>query len=180
MFERIVAVKIPHLHTMNQSEVSAMSLTNLNSGPPLLPFDPALLSNPKFKNFDNCLAQYRFEPFFSYWELTTKLLASLVQSDDLAEMKQPIHLEHLTCRATFEEILTKIEIKAEPRADDYQNDIEHLEEQKHLEEPPAAGPYAFLFLKPMNFVPTMDEINVIGNELFEGDPEQFTERLDTC
>jgi hypothetical protein len=178
MFERIVAVKIPHLFELNQSEVSAISITDLNAFPPLLPFDPSLLSNAKFKNINSCLAQYRFEPFCSYWELTTKLLASLVQSDDLAEMRQPIHLEHLNCKATFEETLAKIEIKAEPQVDDYQDDMEHLEEEKQEEEPPAADPYAFMFLKPMKFVPAVNEINLIGNELFEEDQEHFTERLD--
>jgi hypothetical protein len=176
MFERIVAVKIPHLYEVSVSEVSNITLTDLNSFPPLLPFEPILLTSNKFQVFQNVLCMFRFEPFTTYRELTMKLLTSLVRSDDLADIKHAIKLSDLHMHSTVKEILPHIEIQSNPNPDMQSEALEDEEESKHEEVPPT-DPSALVFVQPVRFLPTVDDINTVGNELFE-DPEMFGDRLE--
>ena len=50
MYERIVAMNIPHLYDVNANEAKFSNFDDLNSFPPLLPNNWKLLSNERFKN----------------------------------------------------------------------------------------------------------------------------------
>jgi hypothetical protein len=165
MFERIVAVKIPHLYEVNVADIPNISLVDMSSFPPLLPWDAVLLQGERFKGFFDVLSQYRFEPFMRWYEVTAKLLASLVGRDDLADLRRTIAIGELKIRSVFRATLERIEVTPQKEIDEGEP-IEEEEEEIH-EEQPAADPYAFAFLPAQTFVPDVAEINVIGNEQFE-------------
>ena len=55
MYERIVAINIPHLYEVDANGVLSANFNDLNSFPPLLPNNSKLLKDQKFNNFDaNC------------------------------------------------------------------------------------------------------------------------------
>jgi hypothetical protein len=165
MFERIVAVKIPHLYEVSIADIANISILELNSFPPLLPADAALLQGERFKAFHTVLSAYRFEPFMLWYELTAKLLASLVGRGDWADLRRTIAVGELKLRTTFTEILKQIEVAPVKEADEGEQIVE--EEEEVHEEQPAADPYAFVFLPSQTFVPTVEDVNVVGNEQFE-------------
>jgi hypothetical protein len=166
LFERIVVVKIPHLYEVNVSDIANISILDLTSFPPLLPFDVVLLQGERFKRFFAVLSQYRFEPFMQWYELTGKLLASLVGRLDWGDLRRTIAVGELKLKTTFSTILKQIEITPQNEINDTEQNQEE-EEDLIEEKQPAADPYAFVFLTSQTFVPSVSDVNIIGNEQFE-------------
>jgi hypothetical protein len=165
MFERIVAVKIPHLYEVNLADITSISILELNSFPPLLPADAILLQGDRFKGFYAVLSQYRFEPFMLWYELTGKLLASLVGRDDWAELRRNMTVGELKLRTAFAEVLSQIEVTPPKEVDEAEQVVE--EEEETAEEPPPSDAYIFVSVPAQTFVPSVADVNVIGNEQFD-------------
>jgi hypothetical protein len=159
MFERIVADKIPHLYEVSVATIGNINIADLNSFPPLLPFEAQLREMPKFKLSFEVLGQYRFEPFMTWWEATNKLLASLISSEKLVAGQQTT--QGLLVHTVFKQALA--EVKVQPSKEELELTVT---EEGEVKEEPEGDPYAFVFLEATKFVPGVDEINQVGDELF--------------
>jgi hypothetical protein len=162
MFERIVAVSIPHLYEVNLSEISALSLVDLNSFPPLVPFNKTLRRSERFKVLNDVLQTYRFEPFATWGEITAKLHTSMVDTEGLDVMKK--RKTDFKVHAVLSELVSKHELRVQT--------MENRDDSARADQRDGAAqennsPYGFIFLEAEHFVPTVDEINLVGNELFE-------------
>jgi hypothetical protein len=168
MFERIVAVNIPHLYDVSLSELSNISITDLNSFPPLLPWEPILLENERFGTFYDVLAQLRFEPFMGWSEWTAKLLASLVRTDDLDGMSHSVKFAEIKVHSALRQVLDKLDAAQAPVVETGEEGQEQPEEVA-IEAAPeeAKDPYSFVFVVPDLFLPSLDEINVIGLDQYD-------------
>lgn len=181
MFERIVAVNIPHMYELNSSELDSINIEDLNSFPPWMPFESSVLSSERFAMLNEVLRQFRFEPFVSWTELTNKLHTSLIDTDELEVMKKKVDIKSLHVHTVLSEVMKNIDVKT--RLDETDFDVASQEqvapvdlEEKPEEEKQDKDPYAFVFMEPLTFVPSVDEINLIGNELFE-DPGAFQDEM---
>jgi hypothetical protein len=167
LFERIVAVKIPHLYEVGQADVATMSLQDLNSFPPMIPFEQCLRGSDKFQLLTDLLTQYRFEPFVSWWEFTAKLMASVVDTEELEGLRHAMKLGDLRLRSSFEEILENIEVRQEVVPQEYAPAAIEEEEENHEEV--GGDPYAFVFVQSRLFLPSSNSVYAIGEDLNEGE-----------
>jgi hypothetical protein len=167
MFSRIVAVTIPHLYEVSDGDLSAMKMDELNSFPPLLPFEPLLLDAERFALFQTVIFEHRFEPFMSWWETVGKLVACLINTEDLEVLKQPVKVAGLKLKTAFSAMLSSIEVRRSALLEEYHPPPDE-EEEDQMDLPPDRDAYAFVFVEPERFILTIADVNEIGNELFGG------------
>jgi hypothetical protein len=164
MFSRIVAVTIPHLYEVGDAVVSSMKLNDLNGFPPLLPFEPVLLSAERFRLFENVLRQHRFEPFMGWWENVGKLTASLIITEDLDLMKHTVRVSELDLGQTFSKLLDTIEVRGSGMLEEYHPLPDDEEEEDLADGAPEGDAYAFAFVEAERFMVTVEQINEIGTD----------------
>jgi hypothetical protein len=164
MFERIVAVSIPHLYEVNLSEISSLSVVDLNSFPPLIPFDMALRRSGRLKILNDVMHSYRFEPFATWGEITAKLHTSMIDTEGLDVMRR--RKPNFKVQAALSELVVKQQLRSQSM--DCENDSTGMD-QRGGSSGEKISPYGFIFIEAESFVPTVDEINLVGNDLFEDD-----------
>ena len=180
IFERIVAVDIPHMYDFTVTEAQTITFNELNSFPPLFPNDPSIFKFDKFKELKNIIKYIKCEPFFSWNDLITKLHTSLIETENV-EISQKFETL-MSLHAA--DIMTKIieSIKMDDAENDETKDMQQSNQQPIAQEDEQnqyeelfmmKDAFGFIFLKPEMFVPTVDEANYIGMELF-GDDVQIS------
>jgi len=168
MFERIVVVNIPHLFGTYSLEDTSTTFDDPNSFPPLLPSDPVLLTSDSFHNLDKFLKMIRCEPFSQYNELLMKMFSSLVGLDSLYKQR----LGRLIFDPGFGELLIQFSSLASSgniilSPSVLSNEAETNNEFE-IADISIGDPYSLIFIYPQIFVPTVDEVNLVGgNETTE-------------
>ena len=169
MYERVVAMNIPHLYDINVNEVQVANFDDLNSFPPLLPNNTTLSSNEKFSSIITLFKKFKCEPFSTYAEILNKLHTSLVDIDSLYIVKLCDKITSFPINRIFNDALNEIMENEVP--------LQEVEEEEVFEQPEeivddfvtiADDPYEFIMVLPNLFVPTVDEINSIGIDLMDG------------
>ena len=203
IFERIVAVEIPHLYDFTATEAQSITFNELNSFPPLFPLDYNLSQFEKFQALKAAVKYIRCEPFFSWTELLSKLHTSLIETDsshtksllsitednnfgkiildivksikkdDDDDVLQPAEDND---EITFDQnqvILDLNEVDPASMVDQNQEefDYDQLQDQNFGEDVLMPifdkDPFTFVTLTPKMFVPTIEQANMIGSDVFE-------------
>lgn len=173
MYERIVAINIPHLYEVDANGVLSANFNDLNSFPPLLPNNSKLLKDQKFASIYNLFKKFKCEPFTTYTGILNKLHTSLVDVDALNVMKLCEKISYFPVNDVFMQILQEMQItKTEPDALAEEEVYEmqyQMEESYEIEQfiTEATDPYEFVLLLPTAFIPTIDEMNLMGQDLIE-------------
>ncbi|OHS95036.1 hypothetical protein TRFO_10753 [Tritrichomonas foetus] len=170
MYERIVAMNIPHLYDVNVNEVQVANFDDLNSFPPLLPNSPSLLSSERFSTVCQLFKKFKCEPFSSYSDILNKLHTALVDVDALNVMKLCEKINTFPILHIFSEALMEYDQKNVQTRDIEEEEILEQPEEFHYEDfiTVVTDPYEFVMVTPGSFVPSLDEINCIGLDLMDG------------
>lgn len=198
IFERIVAVEIPHLYDFTATEAQGITFNELNSFPPLFPIDLNIAQFEKFQNLKAAVKYIRCEPFCSWTELLSKLQTSLIETDNQENFAKRFYLS--TKDKNFGQIILDV-VKSLKKDEDLNDDqtqndqqcevanividgsnpaVENLEEVYDYEQIPDqnfdddvqmpifdSDPFTFVYLTPKMFVPTIEQANLIGADVFD-------------
>lgn len=174
LFERIVAVDIPHLFDFTSTEAQSITLLELNSFPPLFSNDQMLKECPKFKLLRGLMKYIKVEPFASWNELIIKLHTSLIDSTNIEAVQRFKHLGAISIGNIFLNIIqppkTDEAPEEEEKVPEVELDMEQYQQEGQLDPEIEnlfleSDPFSFIFLRPMMFVPTVDEANFIGADM---------------
>ncbi|KAH0793712.1 hypothetical protein GPJ56_002433 [Histomonas meleagridis] len=170
IFERIVVVDVPHLYEIQSVDSKLLSFNDLNSLPPLLPIDERLASNERFQNMSSLLKLFRCEPIVSWNELLEKCITYLIESEDLNDMMKKKSMSTCRIESGINEILNMINEQPQQTDDIKEEEEEIVEEMNESDELVISlgqDPFSLISLNAKMFIPTVDEVNYIGNDLFE-------------
>ena len=169
MYERIVAMNIPHLYDVNANEAKFANFDDLNSFPPLLPNNWKLLTNERFSNIYNTFKKFKTEPFSVYSDIMNKIHTSLVDVDALNVMKLCEKINYFPVNRVFSDTLRGIEekeIKIKGKEEEEVGE-ELYQDDYSLYISDAKDPYEMVTVLPTSFMPTMEEMNMIGQDYFD-------------
>ncbi|OHT03428.1 hypothetical protein TRFO_06657 [Tritrichomonas foetus] len=167
LYDRIVAILIPQMYEFDTTEQILTNFDELRSFPPLLPREPNLYYNTKFNEIAKSLRTSKIEPFNSWNEILTKMHTSLIDNDLLQEKK--IHkVKSLKADLILKQVLEEIreDNKDVLPPTDYTQEMENEECHEYQEQLPD-NPYELIILKAEMFLPTVEDANYVGDELFE-------------
>ncbi|OHT04356.1 hypothetical protein TRFO_28113 [Tritrichomonas foetus] len=178
IFERIVAVDIPHLYDFTSTEAQSITFQEINSFPPICPEDLNLYSCPKFQQLKGILRYVKCEPFFTWTDLINRLHTSLIETEDVEIMQR----FELSCQLDISKVLLDVVANIEKDEKLIEEQEEQLlqqqlmmQQQQMMQEESYEqafmedDPFSFIFMKADMFVPTVDEANYVGMELFGDD-----------
>ena len=178
LYERIVAVTIPHLFEPNITDYQVEQFDDPNTFPPLLPNDPAVLDIDKFGSIASQLKQIVVAPFDEWYVLLNKLAMKLVNQNKASLMvsKKRDHIKEIDVQAIFDSIVPKFTEPEEAESDQAEEEDEHQvplsPEILKMEESLFKDAYAIVAPQATLFVPSVEEVNVIGEDLFEAAGEE--------
>ena len=170
LYERIVAVTIPHMFEPNITDYQVEQFDDPNTFPPLLPNDPSVLEVDKFSSVAAQLRQIVVAPFEEWHILINKLSMKLVNQDKAALMvaNKRDHIKEIDVQAIFNSIAPSF---TEPEVVSEHEEEEEIEDQS-LTEFLLNNPYSIASPQASLFVPSVDEVNVIGEDLFDAAREE--------
>lgn len=163
LFDRIVAILIPQTSDFDFSGNTALAFDELALFPPILPNDPLLLQNPTFERLQKSFKTLKIEPFCSWNEILAKMHTSLID-DDFMQFIRPLKLNFDPCK-----VLTSIldELKNDEsemsQSFNYIQDEITEDDQKNR----IIDPYELIVIKQEMFIPSIEDANNVGDELFE-------------
>ena len=185
LFDRIVAILIPQMYEYNPSENIIKDFDDFQSLPPILPRETNLSLNPnirtgnkeihdslylmqnkKYVNLIQTFHKMKIDPFYSWSEILSKMHTSLID-DDLLLNKKMHSAQDIKINRIMTQVLNQIHeetINSTIEVNDVQSETQSTEMNDAYN---ISDPYEFISLEPFMFVPSFEEVNYIGDELFD-------------
>ncbi|EAY02920.1 hypothetical protein TVAG_040700 [Trichomonas vaginalis G3] len=154
IFERIVVCDIPSLYDVNTLGETEVVCEDVNSLVPISPITPAIKDTPTVQRIRSALQRVHFPPFESWAQMSARGAATMLGVTGLSEVRRT----KWNAAAVINQAL---ELLA--------NEPPKNEEEEEEEELP--DPMGLIPVVASAFIPTMDDVNEIGANLFDEDGE---------
>lgn len=152
-FDRIVLVLIPQYDDGNIIDDEIEKMDDLNTFPPLIPWDFRLEYYPQFKNSIEQLLEVRIEPFCSWIKMLNKMRTSIKDAKTNTQLQKNVNIKYQTI---FQQILYSCKVNRwlinnEKSNDPKNNKVNHCKRKLPT----------IKIIQPKKFIPTLGEINNI-------------------
>ncbi|OHS92774.1 hypothetical protein TRFO_12336 [Tritrichomonas foetus] len=182
LFDRIVVVIVPHLYDSNLADQVNAEFDDLNSFPPLLPFDESIMHLEKFRSLEEHISQIEIIPFVDWDLMLQKMKFTLTDSGFIPQkLVSKIHQIDIKAILLEEFSLAQNEIDKTSEKEPSEPNIMFEEEEEIDDEMNInvnllpSDPYGLIVVGAWSFVPSVELSNSIGDELFE---EMGSEEID--
>ena len=168
MFQRVIAVNVPHLFEVQSADEYYSTFNDINMMPPPVPNDSMLLDYPSIRKLAEIQIRITCEPYTGWSDLLSRLHTALTDTYFFIE-NQVKKVGYLDIPNIFEQIFADKDVINETRSRAVSGAVSDETDQDHIEEDGdiLQNPYSVFVIGAEMFIPTVDETNLVGADLFE-------------